>query len=712
MISRLLLALTLTSHAEMTDSQATANSYAYPDSSPGDTIETLHGIEVADPYRWLEDLNSDQTAEWVTAQNKVTSRYLSDIPAKETISKHLTKLWNYERQGVPFRKGGRYFFSKNDGLQDQAVLYTTSDLSKEATILLDPNTLSEDGTIALGGYEVSPDGQHLAYSISKSGSDWIEWKVRDIESGKDLKDHLEWSKFSGAAWSRDGQGFYYGRFAKPEEGDEFTAKNTDKKIYYHRLGTTQEEDELIYERPDHPLWGLYAQVTDDGNYLLIYVSRGTDSKNGLFYKDLTKEGSPVVELLPDFDASYSYVSHVGRTFFIETDLNAPRGQLVAIDLAESDREQWKTIIPESSHTLKSISHLGGLLLASYMSNAHSKVLRYDLEGQPLGEVALPGLGTVGGFSGQAGDEETYYVFTSFTSPGTIYRYEVSSNQSTVFRESQAEVNPADYETKQIFFSSKDGTKIPMFIVHKKGLELNGQNPTYLYAYGGFNISLTPSYSPSTIAWLDMGGVYALPNLRGGGEYGEEWHQAGMKDQKQNVFDDFIAAAEYLISENYTSTPKLAIAGGSNGGLLVGACMVQRPDLYGACLPAVGVMDMLRFHKFTIGWAWEAEYGSPDNPEEFPAIYAYSPYHNLQKGTSYPATMVTTSDHDDRVVPSHSFKFAAALQAANEGPEPMLIRIETKSGHGAGTPTSKIIEQVADKFAFLSQELDFKVDLPE
>lgn len=684
----------------------------YPDSNPGDTVETLHGIEVADPYRWLEDLNSDETAAWVKAQNEVTETYLSAIASKEPITQHLTKLWNYERQGIPFEEGGRYFFSKNDGLQNQAVLLTTKDLDQEGTVLLDPNTLSEDGTIALSSYQVSPDGKHLAYSVSKSGSDWIEWKVRNIESGEDLPDHLEWSKFSGASWSKDSKGFYYGRFSKPEKGDEFTAKNIDKKIYYHRLGTSQTEDKLIYERPDHPLWGLNAGVTDDGNYLIIYVSRGTDTKNALFYKDLTAPDSEVVELLPEFDASYSYVTHIGHTMFIETDFDAPRGKLVAIDLTQSAKDNWRTIIPESESTLRSVSHIGGILLANSMTDAHSEVVRYDLEGKSLGKVNLPGLGSVGGFAGRADDVETFYNFSSFTSPGTIYRYDIAKNQSTVFRESAAGIDPDAYETKQIFYPSKDGTKIPMFIVHKKGIELNSQNPTYLYAYGGFNISLTPSYSPATIAWLDMGGIYALPNLRGGGEYGEEWHQAGMKGNKQNVFDDFIAAAEYLIAENYTSTPKLAIAGGSNGGLLVGACMVQRPDLYGACLPAVGVMDMLRFQKFTIGWAWEAEYGSPDNAEEFPAIYAYSPYHNLKKGTAYPATMVTTSDHDDRVVPSHSFKFAAALQAAHEGPQPMLIRIETKSGHGAGTPTSKRIDQAADKFAFLSKELDFEVNLPE
>lgn len=687
------------------------SSLTYPDSQPGDTIETLHGIEVADPYRWLEDDNSEQTATWVAAQNEVTQNYLADIPGKKAISKHLTALWNYERFGIPYLEGGRYFFSKNDGLQNQSVLYTTPALEKEATILLDPNTLSEDGTIALGSTSVSPDGKHLAYSISRSGSDWLEWKIRNIETGQDLDDHLRWSKFSGASWSKDGKGFYYGRFEEPAKGDEFTAKNTDKKIYYHLVGTEQSEDQLIYERPDHPLWGLYAFVTDDGRYLIFSISQGTDTKNALFYRDLTLPNSEVVELLPNFDASYDYVSNLDDTLLIRTDLDAPRQRLIAIDLSQPERENWRTLIPESEGTLRSVSHVGGLLLANSMVDAHSEIRRFQTDGKPLGQVTLPGLGTAGGFSGKADSKETFYVFTSFTSPSIIYRYDIAGNESAIFKKPDTLLDPSAYETKQVFYPSKDGTKIPMFIVHKKGIELNGQNPTYLYAYGGFNISLLPSYSPTVITWLDMGGVYALPNLRGGGEYGEEWHQAGMKLKKQNVFDDFIAAAEYLIAENYTSSSKLAIAGGSNGGLLVGACLVQRPDLYGACLPAVGVMDMLRFHKFTIGWAWQAEYGSPEeNKDEFLALKAYSPYHNLVKGTSYPATMITTSDHDDRVVPSHSFKFAAALQAANSGPHPSLIRIETKSGHGAGTPTSKLIEQAVDKFSFLSKELNFEVQL--
>ncbi|MGJ8672160.1 prolyl oligopeptidase family serine peptidase [Rubritalea sp.] len=694
------------------DSVFAVSKITYPDSSPGNVVETIHGKEIADPYRWLEDLNSKETKTWVAAQNQLTEDYLKTIPNHSEISDHLTKLWNYERYGIPYRKGGRYFFSKNDGLQNQSVLYTTKSLESAATVLLDPNRLSEDGTVALKNYSVSPEAKHLAYSISKSGSDWIEWKVRNVETGKDLTDNLKWSKFSGASWSKDGKGFYYGRYAQPKENDKFTAKNTDKKIYYHRLGSPQSEDTLIYERPDNPLWGLYASVTDDGRYLIINVSQGTDSKNGLFYKDLTQKDAPVVELLPDFDASYQYISNIGKTLYLETDLDAPCKKVIAIDLEKPKRKHWKTIIPESESTLSSVSHVGGIFIASFMKDAHSEVRRYQTDGTSLGQIFLPGLGSAGGFWGQPSDTETFYAFTSFTEPGTIFHYDILKNTSTIFKKPSSSFDSKNYVTKQVFFTSKDGTKIPMFIVHRKGITLNSKNPTYLYAYGGFNVSLTPMYSPATMTWLDMGGVYAMPNLRGGGEYGEDWHQAGMKLNKQNVFDDFIAAAEYLISEKYTSSNKLAIAGGSNGGLLVGACMAQRPDLFGACLPAVGVMDMLRFHKFTIGWAWTAEYGSPEDLEEFETLRAYSPYHNLKMGTSYPATMITTSDHDDRVVPSHSFKFAAALQAANAGQNPMLIRIETKSGHGAGTPTSKRIEEAADKFSFLSKELDFEVQFHE
>ena len=686
---------------------ARGNTLSYPDSKPGETVDTLHGIRVPDPYRWLEDLNSDQTAAWVKAQSSLTNSYLDAIPGRQVLKNHLTKLWNVERLGVPSFEGGSYFFSKNNGLQNQSVLYSTKSLDIEPTVLLDPNTLSSDGTVALKSYEVSPDGKYLAYSTSASGSDWVEWQVREISSGKDLSDHLKWSKFSGASWSKDSKGFYYGRFPKPKGGDEMIAKNIHKKIYYHEIGTPQDEDLLVYERPNKPKQGLYAWVTEDGKYLLIQVSQGTDTKNGLFYKDLTNPTSKVIELLADFDASYDFITNLGSNFIIRTDLNSPKQKVVSIDLNAPISTQWKTIIPESKETLRSVSHIGGLFIANYLKDAPTEIRRFKTDGRPLPPVKLPGLGTATGFGGKSNRNETFYYFTSFTSPGAVYRYDIARNASTLFKAPKTQFDRDNYESRQIFVTSRDGTKIPMFIVYKKSLKLDGNNPTLLYAYGGFNISLRPSYSPATIAWLDLGGIYVMANLRGGGEYGEEWHEAGMKLKKQNVFDDFIACAEHLISKKFTSSKKLSIAGGSNGGLLVGACMVQRPELYGACLPAVGVMDMLRFHKFTIGWAWQAEYGKPDELDDFENLLKYSPYHNL-KPNNYPATMVITSDHDDRVVPSHSYKFAAALQSAQNGPAPTLIRIESKAGHGAGTPTSKRIEAIVDKYAFLSKSLGFQI----
>jgi len=681
----------------------------YPNSHPTTLTEKIHGIEVSDPYRWLEDLNSEQTRKWIAAQNEITEAYLESIPGRGELESHLTELWNVERYGTPFLEGERYFFSKNDGLQDQSVLYSTASLDEEASVLLDPNKLSSDGTIALKSYQISPDGKLMAYSTSASGSDWIEWRVREIATRKDLSDHLVWSKFSSATWSKDSAGFYYGRFPTPEKGEEMMAQNTHKKIFYHKIGTPQSEDQVVYARPDQPKWGLYAGLSEDGDYLLISVSQGTDTKNGLFYKDLSQPDSEVVELLPDFDASYSFVGNIGSNFFIRTDLDAPKHKLIAIDVRKPDKVHWRTIIPESEETLRSVSYLGGLFIANYMKDARTEIRRFDLNGSPLPPVVLPGIGTAGGFSGKADQKVTFYSFSSFTSPGAIYRYEVESNESSLFKKPKTVFDGDAYETKQIFADSKDGTKIPMFVTSKKDIKFDGKNPTLLYAYGGFNISLLPRYSPATIAWLDLGGIYVSANLRGGGEYGEEWHQAGMKLNKQNVFDDFIACAEHLIEKKYTSSEKLAISGGSNGGLLVAACLIQRPELFGACLPAVGVLDMLRFQKFTIGWAWQSEYGFPDkNEDEFKYLLGYSPYHNTKKGTKYPATLITTSDHDDRVVPSHSYKFAAALQAAQGGNAPALIRIESKAGHGAGTPTSKQIEQVVDKFSFLSKTLGFEI----
>lgn len=680
----------------------------YPPSPKSDRVDNYHGTQVPDPYRPLEDPDSQETKAWVEAQNKVTFAYLNEIPAREKIKQRLTKLWNYEKYSIPFKEGDRYFYFKNDGLQNQSVLYTLKTLDAEPKVLLDPNKLSEDGTIALSGVAVSEDGKLLAYGLSTSGSDWQEWKVRDVETGKDLEDHLKWIKFSGASWTHDGKGFFYSRYDEPKEKTKLEDVNYYQKLYYHRLGTPQSQDTLIYHRQDHKEWGFNGGVTEDGRYLIISVWLGTDPKNLVFYKDLTKPNAEVVELISEFEADYSFIDNNDSVFYFRTDLAAPRGRVIAIDTKNPAREHRRQIIKQAAETLESVGILNNQFVADYLKDARSQIKIFDLNGKLVREVELPGIGSAGGFNGKRSDTETFYSFTSFTTPGTIYRYNMVSGKSQVFRLPKVDFNPADYETKQVFYRSKDGTQVPIFITHKKGIKLDGNNPTYLYGYGGFSISLTPFFSVSNLVWMEMGGVTAIANIRGGGEYGEEWHQAGMKQKKQNVFDDFIGAAQWLIDNGYTKRAKLAIGGGSNGGLLVGASITQRPDLFGAALPDVGVMDMLRFHKFTIGWAWTSEYGSPDNPEEFKALYAYSPLHHLKAGTAYPATMITTADHDDRVVPAHSFKFAATLQAAHAGDAPVLIRIETKAGHGAGKPTTKIIEEAADKWAFLVRTLDVKV----
>jgi prolyl oligopeptidase len=675
----------------------------YPPSHPDPTVvDFYHGQAVPDPYRWLEDLDSEQTRAWIEAQNRLTFDYLQRIPARQRLLERLRQLWNYEKYSQPFKEGNRYFYFKNDGLQNQSVLYTQESLEGEARVLLDPNTLSEDGTVALSGIAISRDGRYLAYGLSRSGSDWQEWKVRDIETGEDLPDHLRWIKFSGASWTLDGQGFFYSRYDEPAPGSEYESANYFQKLYYHRLGTPQSEDLLVYHRPDQKEWGFAGGVTEDGDYLIISVWRGTDPKNLLFYKNLRDPSSPVVELIREFQAEYAFVGNDGSRFWLLTDLQAPRRRLVAIDL--DNPGQLQEVIPEAEETLQGVSLIHNQFVAFYLKDAHTQIRTFALDGTYLGEIPLPGLGSASGFGGKRHDTETFYTFTSFTTPPTIYRYDFTSGRSTLFRQPQVDFDPQAYEVQQVFYASQDGTRIPMFLVHRRGLARTGDHPTLLYGYGGFGISLTPSFSVGLVAWLEMGGVYAQPSLRGGGEYGEAWHQAGTKLNKQKVFDDFIAAAEWLMANGYTNPSKLAIAGGSNGGLLVGACLTQRPDLFAAALPAVGVFDMLRFHKFTIGWAWISEYGSPEDPEEFKALYAYSPLHNLKPGTAYPATLITTADHDDRVVPAHSFKFAAALQAAQGGSQPILIRIDTKAGHGAGKPTAKLIEETADRWAFLVQVL--------
>ncbi len=683
---------------------APAQTLQYPAARKSDVVDDYHGTRVPDPYRWLEDPDSPESRAWIEAQNRLTAAYLADIPARATIRQRLTKLWNYPKYGAPFRKAGRYFFLKNDGLQNQSVLYKQASLEATPETLLDPNILSEDGTVALSTLAVSDNGRLLAYGTAASGSDWEEFRVRDVVTARDLPDHLQWIKFSGASWTKDGAGFFYSRYPEPTD-KALTDVNRFQRLYYHRLGTDQAQDVLVYERPDQPDWGMNAEVTDDGRYAVLTVWLGTDRRNRVYFRDLRDPRHPqitgeVVRLLDDFDASYSFVGNDGPVFYFLTDRDAPRKRVIAIDTRHPERGRWREVIPQGQDVLEGVHIIHDTFVANSMHDASSRLRLFALDGRMLKDLELPTLGSIGSISGERKDDEMFYAFTSFLYPTTIFQ----SGATSVFKAPTIDFDPSRYETKQVFYTSKDGTRVPMFITYKKGLTLDGSNPTYLYGYGGFNISLTPSFSVAMLVWLEMGGVYAVPNLRGGGEYGEEWHQGGMHEKKQNVFDDFIAAAEYLIAQRYTSTPKLAIAGGSNGGLLVGAAITQRPDLFGAALPAVGVMDMLRFHKFTIGWAWVTDYGSADSAAQFPYLYKYSPLHNIRAGTRYPATLVTTADHDDRVVPGHSFKFTATLQAAQAGPQPVLIEIETKAGHGAGKPTSKVIEEQADRLAFLVRNL--------
>lgn len=681
----------------------------YPPARLSDQVDTYHGVAVPDPYRWLEDPDAPEARAWIEAENELTFGYLADIPQRDALRERLTALWDYEKYGIPFRRGGRYFYARNDGLQNQAVLYVAESLEAEPRVLLDPNTLSDDGTVALAAVSVSDEGSLMAYALAASGSDWLEWRVRDVATGEDREDRLAWSKFSGAAWATDGSGFYYNRYPEPEPGRALEEANYHQKVYFHRIGTPQSEDTLIYERPDHKEWMFGVDVTEDGRYLILHVSRDTGETNAVFVKDLAAADAPVTELLPDFDAAYSFITNDGPVLWFKTNRDAPRSRVIRIDLTAPEPENWVEVIPQADDTLQGVNVLGETVFAIYLRDAHSRVALFDASGAHRRDLTLPGLGAVAGFGGRREDTETFYAFTGFTAPPVIYRYAVETGESRVFRAARVDFDPERYAVAQVFVASKDGTRVPMFLVHRKGLERNGQNPAMLYGYGGFGASLLPFFSVANLVWLEMGGVYAMPNLRGGGEYGEEWHLAGTKARKQNVFDDFIAAAEWLIAEGYTAPAKLAISGGSNGGLLVGAAITQRPDLFGAALPAVGVMDMLRYHRFTIGWAWASDYGTVDDPDEFRALYAYSPLHNIRPNTAYPATLITTGDHDDRVVPAHSFKFAAALQAAQAGDAPILIRIDTKAGHGGGKPTEKIIEETADKYAFVVKALGMEPD---
>ncbi|HEX5725558.1 MAG TPA: prolyl oligopeptidase family serine peptidase [Longimicrobiaceae bacterium] len=693
---------------------AAAQPLTYPQTRRAEQVDDYHGTRVADPYRWLEDTDSPETRAWITAQNEITFRYLGGIPQRRAIEERLTRLWNYARTGTPWKRGGRYFFFRNTGLQNQSVLYTQPTLDAEPRVVIDPNTLSADGTVALSNTSISENGRLLAYGVASGGSDWQEFRVREIDSGRELADSLRWIKFSGAAWTHDDRGFFYARYAQPE-GNVLTATVRNQKLYYHRVGTPQSADVLVYERPDEPDYGFGSEVSEDGRYLVVNVWTGTDRRNRVYVKDLGSAEAPrldgeMVRLLDDFDAGYFFIGNDGPVLYFQTDLDAPRGRVIAIDLRTPARSAWRTVIPQSEDALSFTQLIGGHLVGTYLHDATSRVRVFAKDGAHVRDLELPTLGTVGGMSGTADDPEAFYSFTSYLYPTTIFRYDVRTGRSAVHWAPQVAFDPSRYETRQVFYQSKDGTRVPMIITHRKGLQLDGTNPTLLYGYGGFNVSLTPGYSTGNAVWLELGGVYAVPNIRGGAEYGEEWHQAGILERKQNGFDDFIAAAEYLVRERYTSPAKLAIAGGSNGGLLVGAVLNQRPDLFGAALPAVGVMDMLRFHKFTIGWAWTSDYGSADDPQQFRWLHAYSPLHNLRPGTRYPAVLVTTGDHDDRVVPGHSFKYAAALQAAQAGDAPVLIRVETRAGHGAGKPTQMQIEEAADRWAFLVKALGMNPQL--
>jgi prolyl oligopeptidase len=685
---------------------ATAENLAYPDTKKSLQTDDYHGTQVADPYRWLEDdvRESKEVEAWVEAQNKVTFGYLKKLPHREAIEERLTELWNYEKIGTPFKRGSWYYFWKNDGLQNQSVLYRQATLTGEAELVIDPNSWSKDGTVALGSVSFSEDATHMAYSIQDGGSDWRIWRVMNVETRVILDEELKWLKFSGISWTKDSRGFFYSRYPAPKEGDAFQSLNKNQMVYYHRIGTHQDQDVLVYQRPDQPDWGFNASVTEDGRYLIFTVWKGTDDSYRILYRDLNEPYALPIDLIDNFENEYSFIGNDGAVFYFKTNLKAPNGRVIAIDIR--DPKERREVIPDSENALSDVDIVGNVFVTEYLKDAKTQIKLFSISGKLVREVDFPGIGTASGFGGKRSQTETFYSFNSINTPPSVYRYDILTGESELIRQPKVKFDPNDYVVEQVFYQSKDGTRVPMFVSHRKDIKLDGNNPTLLYGYGGFNISLPARFSISRLAWMEMGGVFAQANLRGGGEYGKAWHKAGTKLQKQNVFDDFIAAAEWLIQNDYTNPSKLAIQGGSNGGLLIGACMNQRPDLYAAGLPAVGVMDMLRFQKFTAGRFWVDDYGSSDNTEEFKAQYAYSPYHNLKLGTAYPATLVTTADTDDRVVPGHSFKYAARLQEYHSGENPVLIRIETRAGHGAGKPTSKIIEEIADQWAFLVENLGF------
>lgn len=705
---------TLAALATFAAAAAHAQTIKYPETRKVEQTDNYHGTMVADPYRWLEDDNSAETKAWVKAQNAVTDKFLEAMPQRLPVRKIYTELYNFERFGLPFKEGGRYFWSRNDGLQQQSVIYTAKTLTAKPTVAIDPNLLSKDGTVALSGTAVSRDGRYLAYGVAVAGSDWQEWRVRDLNTGKDLADKIQWVKFSTAEWAPDGKGFFYSRYDAPKEGEKLTGSNFFQKLYYHRLGTDQSKDVLVLENKMEKEWGFGTTVSDDGKHVIIYVWKGTGRKNGLMFMPLKNGGyapSSAATMKPvtlEFDAEFVPVGVNGNTLWVRTDLNAPKGRIVSIDLTNPARANWKTVIAETKDTLTGASVVGGKIIAEYLQDAATAVTVHDINGRLVRKVDLPGVGSASGFSGKFKSPETFYSYTSLINPTEIYRYDVATGKSTLFQRPKTAFDATQFETKREFVTSKDGTRFPIFIAHRKGMKLDGTNPTLLYGYGGFNVTETPTYRVTASTWMQMGGVFVSASIRGGGEYGAAWHDAGTKLRKQNVFDDFIAAAEWLIANKYTQPAKLGINGGSNGGLLVGAVTNQRPELFGAAVPQVGVLDMLRFHKFTIGWAWVSDYGSSENAEEFKALFAYSPLHNIRNGVKYPPVLITTADHDDRVVPAHSFKYAAALQAADTGPAPKLIRIETSAGHGAGKPTSKIIEERSDILAFMANAFGMTV----
>lgn len=678
----------------------------YPASKTVGQMDDYQTVKLSDPYRWLEDVDSADTKTWVGAQNQTTFSFLKTLPQRDAIKQRLLELINYPRYSLPTKEGGRYFYTANTGLQNQSPLFVKDSLAAESRLLLDPNTMSKDGTVALSTTAPSPDGRWLGYALATAGSDWNDFRVLDLATGLDTADVIKWVKFSSFSWTKDGQGFFYSRYPEPrQEGNQVFSDLANQKIYYHRIGTAQSADRLVYERPDQPKWGLGGTVTDDGRYLLIYVSDGTDPRHRLYYLDLKNPLHPelqgeVVKLIDVLEAQYHVLGNSGTVLYVQTDLEATRHRIIAIDLSQAGRANWKTLVPEAKDVIESAGYVGGKFVVNYLEDAKSRLVVFGADGSRLRTIELPGVGTVAALSGRYDEPELFFNFTSYVYPTANFRHDLTTGRTEVFQAPKVAFDASSYETKQVFYTSKDGTRVPMFITARKGLKLDGSHPTFLTAYGGFNISMKPSFSASNLAWLELGGVYAVPNLRGGGEYGKEWHLAGTKEHKQNVFDDFIAAGDFLVSAGYTAHDKLVISGGSNGGLLIGAVVNQRPDLARVAFPAVGVMDMMRFHKFTIGWAWASDYGSADDPAMARYLAAYSPVHNVKAGVKYPAIMVTTGDHDDRVHPGHSFKYAAALQAANpDNPSPMFIRIETNAGHGAGKPITKQIEETADKFAF-------------